>query len=182
MGEEADVVAMSQFQLAPSVIQGQSRLHTRDMLSEVQDLLGRLTSLRMQHLFMIQASPRYCVVSDAIIMQASFIHRIKKIVTRISLLQKNLVFVRLEAGNFKIFSRSYKKSKYKVTSYSGVTISGVSMHLDHMIILENTSMSLLIQIQYDFSLSKESTSHKQFGPGFVCRRLLRGFCRLSWTA
>lgn len=59
MGEEGDVVAMSQFQLAPSVIQGQSRQHIREMLSEVQDLLGRLTSLRMQHLFMIQASPRY---------------------------------------------------------------------------------------------------------------------------
>ncbi|KAM3592288.1 uncharacterized protein V6R79_016282 [Siganus canaliculatus] len=59
MGEEGDVVAMSQFQLAPSVIQGQTREHIRGMLSEVQDLLGRLTSLRMQHLFMIQASPRY---------------------------------------------------------------------------------------------------------------------------
>uniref|UniRef100_A0A3Q3F1I7 CDK5 regulatory subunit associated protein 3 n=1 Tax=Labrus bergylta TaxID=56723 RepID=A0A3Q3F1I7_9LABR len=59
MGEEGDVVAMSQFQLAPSVIQGQSRDHVREMLSEVQNLLGRLTSLRMQHLFMIQASPRY---------------------------------------------------------------------------------------------------------------------------
>lgn len=58
MGEEGDVVAMSQFQLAPSVIQGQSRQHVQEMLSEVRDLLGRLTSLRMQHLFMIQASPR----------------------------------------------------------------------------------------------------------------------------
>ncbi|XP_034414685.1 CDK5 regulatory subunit-associated protein 3 isoform X2 [Cyclopterus lumpus] len=59
MGEEGDVVAMSQFQMAPSVIQGQSREHVREMLSVVQDLLVRLTSLRMQHLFMIQASPRY---------------------------------------------------------------------------------------------------------------------------
>ncbi|KAF3853931.1 hypothetical protein F7725_014619 [Dissostichus mawsoni] len=59
MGEEGDVVAMSQFQMAPSVIQAQSREHVRGMLSEVRDLLGRLTSLRMQHLFMIQASPRY---------------------------------------------------------------------------------------------------------------------------
>lgn len=64
MGEEGDVVAMSQFQLAPSVIQGQSQEHIREMLSEVQDLLGRLTSLRMQHLFMIQASPRYAAVAD----------------------------------------------------------------------------------------------------------------------
>ncbi|TNN65323.1 CDK5 regulatory subunit-associated protein 3 [Liparis tanakae] len=59
MGEEGDVVAMSQFQMAPSVIQGQSREHVREMLSVVQDLLVRLTSLRMQHLFMIQASPGY---------------------------------------------------------------------------------------------------------------------------
>uniref|UniRef100_A0A1A8DZA3 CDK5 regulatory subunit associated protein 3 n=1 Tax=Nothobranchius kadleci TaxID=1051664 RepID=A0A1A8DZA3_NOTKA len=59
MGEEGDVVAMSQFQLAPSVIQNQTRGHVQDMLSQVQDLLGRLTSLRMQHLFTIQASPRY---------------------------------------------------------------------------------------------------------------------------
>uniref|UniRef100_A0A673BPU5 CDK5 regulatory subunit associated protein 3 n=1 Tax=Sphaeramia orbicularis TaxID=375764 RepID=A0A673BPU5_9TELE len=59
MSEEADIVAMSQFQLAPSVIQGQSREHIQKMLSEVHGLLDRLTSLRMQHLFMIQASPRY---------------------------------------------------------------------------------------------------------------------------
>lgn len=59
MGEEGDVVSMSQFQLAPSIIQGQSKKHVLEMLSQVQDLLGRLTSLRMQHLFMIQASPRY---------------------------------------------------------------------------------------------------------------------------
>ncbi|XP_028286906.1 CDK5 regulatory subunit-associated protein 3 isoform X2 [Parambassis ranga] len=59
MGEEADVVAMSQFQLAPSVIQGQTCQHVQGMLSTVQDILRRLTTLRMQHLFMIQASPRY---------------------------------------------------------------------------------------------------------------------------
>ncbi|XP_077405893.1 CDK5 regulatory subunit-associated protein 3 isoform X2 [Vanacampus margaritifer] len=59
MGQESDVVAMSQFQSAPRVIQIQSTQHIRGMLSEVQDLLGRLTSLQMQHLFMILASPRY---------------------------------------------------------------------------------------------------------------------------
>lgn len=58
MGEEGDVVAMSQFQLAPSIIQSQTQEHIQELLSQVQDLLGRLTSLRMQHLFMIQASPR----------------------------------------------------------------------------------------------------------------------------
>lgn len=65
MGEEGDVVAMSQFQLAPSVIQGQSQEHIREMMSEVRDLLGRLTSLRMQHLFMIQASPRYAAITNS---------------------------------------------------------------------------------------------------------------------
>ncbi|KAG7280637.1 hypothetical protein CRUP_023256 [Coryphaenoides rupestris] len=59
MGEEADVVSMNQFQLAPSVIQGQSREHMQALQGVVSQLLGRLTSLRMQHLFMILASPRY---------------------------------------------------------------------------------------------------------------------------
>lgn len=59
MEEEGDIVAMSQFQLAPSIIQDQSREKIEEMLSQVQDILGRLTSLQMQHLFMIQASPRY---------------------------------------------------------------------------------------------------------------------------
>lgn len=59
MSEEGDVVAMSQFQLAPSVIQGQTSEHVQQMLSEVRSILGRLTTLRMQHLFMILASPRY---------------------------------------------------------------------------------------------------------------------------
>lgn len=59
MGWEGDIVAMSQFQLAPSIIQDQSCEKNQEMLSEVQDLLGRLTSLQMQQLFMIQASPRY---------------------------------------------------------------------------------------------------------------------------
>ncbi|KAL6094509.1 cdk5rap3 [Pungitius sinensis] len=59
MGEDGDVVAMSQFQMAPSILQGQTRQHVREMLAQVLDLLGRLTSLRMQHLFTIQASPGY---------------------------------------------------------------------------------------------------------------------------
>lgn len=58
MSVEGDVVSMSQFQLAPSVIQAQTAARVGAMLAEVRSLLGRLTSLRMQHLFMIQASPR----------------------------------------------------------------------------------------------------------------------------
>lgn len=57
--EEADVVSMSQFQLAPSLIQDQTVEHLSRLQSAVQDLLSRLTSLRMQHLFMILASPKY---------------------------------------------------------------------------------------------------------------------------
>ncbi|MCI4384300.1 hypothetical protein PGIGA_G00037220 [Pangasianodon gigas] len=59
MSEEGDMVAMSQFQLAPSIIQGQTRKRVQAMLADVRHLLEGLTSLRMKHLFMIQASPRY---------------------------------------------------------------------------------------------------------------------------
>lgn len=59
MGEEEDIVAMCQFQLAPPIIQSQSCKKIQEMLSEVQGLLGRLTTHQMQQLFMIQASPRY---------------------------------------------------------------------------------------------------------------------------
>ncbi|XP_007259224.2 CDK5 regulatory subunit-associated protein 3 [Astyanax mexicanus] len=59
MSEEGDMVAMSQFQLAPSVIQAQTTQRVQATLADVRRLLEGLTSLRMQHLFMIQASPRY---------------------------------------------------------------------------------------------------------------------------
>ncbi|KAL7869222.1 hypothetical protein AOLI_G00132100 [Acnodon oligacanthus] len=59
MSEEGDMVAMSQFQLAPSVIQAQTTQRVQAMLADVRRLLEGLTSRRMQHLFMIQASPRY---------------------------------------------------------------------------------------------------------------------------
>lgn len=52
------MVAMSQFQLAPPIIQGQTRERVQAMLADVRHLLEGLTSLRMKHLFMIQASPR----------------------------------------------------------------------------------------------------------------------------
>lgn len=58
MSGEGDIVAMSQFQLAPSVIQAQTTQRVQAMLADVRRLLEGLTSLRMQHLFMIQASPR----------------------------------------------------------------------------------------------------------------------------
>ncbi|XP_053496329.1 CDK5 regulatory subunit-associated protein 3 [Ictalurus furcatus] len=59
MSEEGDMVSMSQFQLAPSIIQGQTRERVQAMLSDVRHLLEGMTSLRMKHLFVIQASPRY---------------------------------------------------------------------------------------------------------------------------
>ncbi|XP_044245215.1 CDK5 regulatory subunit-associated protein 3 isoform X3 [Ursus arctos] len=59
MSEEADILSMSQFQLAPAILQGQTKEKTVTMVSALQDLIGRLTSVRMQHLFMILASPRY---------------------------------------------------------------------------------------------------------------------------
>lgn len=59
MGEEADILSISQFQLAPAILQSQTKEKMESMMSVLQDLIGRLTSLRMQHLFMILASPRY---------------------------------------------------------------------------------------------------------------------------
>ncbi|XP_023573981.1 CDK5 regulatory subunit-associated protein 3 [Octodon degus] len=59
MGEEADILSVSQFQLAPAILQGQTQEKMVAMASTLQELIGRLTSLQMQHLFMILASPRY---------------------------------------------------------------------------------------------------------------------------
>ncbi|XP_060242847.1 CDK5 regulatory subunit-associated protein 3 isoform X1 [Meriones unguiculatus] len=59
MSEEADILSVSQFQLAPAILQGQTKEKMLSLVSTLQHLTGRLTSLRMQHLFMILASPRY---------------------------------------------------------------------------------------------------------------------------
>ncbi|XP_054851483.1 CDK5 regulatory subunit-associated protein 3 isoform X2 [Eublepharis macularius] len=59
MSEEADILSVSQFQLAPPILQDQTKKKLEAMAAALQDLIGRLTSLRMQHLFMILASPRY---------------------------------------------------------------------------------------------------------------------------
>lgn len=58
MSEEADILSVSQFQLAPAILQGQTKEKMLSLVSTLQELIGRLTSLRMQHLFMILASPR----------------------------------------------------------------------------------------------------------------------------
>ncbi|NXS51154.1 CK5P3 protein, partial [Brachypteracias leptosomus] len=57
MEEEADVVAVSQFQLAPPVLQGQTSSHVGSLLATTRALLGQLCTRSMQHLFMILASP-----------------------------------------------------------------------------------------------------------------------------
>ncbi|KAL8176074.1 UNVERIFIED_CONTAM: CDK5 regulatory subunit-associated protein 3 [Gekko kuhli] len=57
--EEADILSVSQFQLAPPILQDQTKAKLEAMVAALQDLVGRMTSLRMQHLFMILASPRY---------------------------------------------------------------------------------------------------------------------------
>ncbi|XP_064380712.1 CDK5 regulatory subunit-associated protein 3 isoform X1 [Dromaius novaehollandiae] len=59
MGEEADVLAVSQFQLAPATLQGQTSTRVGSLLAATQALVGQLSTRRMQHLFMILASPRY---------------------------------------------------------------------------------------------------------------------------
>ncbi|XP_064030656.1 CDK5 regulatory subunit-associated protein 3 isoform X1 [Pogoniulus pusillus] len=57
MQEEADIVAISQFQLAPAVLQGQSSAHVSALLAATRALLDQLCTRSMQHLFMILASP-----------------------------------------------------------------------------------------------------------------------------
>uniref|UniRef100_A0A8B9R5N0 CDK5 regulatory subunit associated protein 3 n=1 Tax=Anas platyrhynchos TaxID=8839 RepID=A0A8B9R5N0_ANAPL len=59
MEEEADVLAASQFQLAPPALQGQSSPRVASLLASTRALLGQLGTRRMQHLFIILASPRY---------------------------------------------------------------------------------------------------------------------------
>ncbi|NXJ27278.1 CK5P3 protein, partial [Dicrurus megarhynchus] len=56
--DEADVVAMSQLQLAPPVLQGQSGDRVRAQLATVREMLAQLCSRSVQHLCMILASPR----------------------------------------------------------------------------------------------------------------------------
>ncbi|NXX30804.1 CK5P3 protein, partial [Nicator chloris] len=56
--DEADVVAMSQLQLAPAVLQGQSGQRLRAQLATARELLAQLCSPSVQHLCMILASPR----------------------------------------------------------------------------------------------------------------------------
>ncbi|NXR11628.1 CK5P3 protein, partial [Semnornis frantzii] len=58
MQEEADIVAVSQFQLAPAVLQGQTSAHVSALLAATRALLSQLCTRSMQHLFMILASPR----------------------------------------------------------------------------------------------------------------------------
>ncbi|XP_063156867.1 CDK5 regulatory subunit-associated protein 3 isoform X2 [Candoia aspera] len=59
MSEEADILSVSQFQRAPPILQDQTKEKLEAMMADIQNLIGRLTNLRMQHLFMILASPRY---------------------------------------------------------------------------------------------------------------------------
>ncbi|XP_011901719.1 PREDICTED: CDK5 regulatory subunit-associated protein 3 isoform X2 [Cercocebus atys] len=59
LSEEADVLSVSQFQLAPAILQGQTKEKMVTMVSVLDNLIGKLTNLQLQHLFMILASPRY---------------------------------------------------------------------------------------------------------------------------
>uniref|UniRef100_A0A8C2UBP8 CDK5 regulatory subunit associated protein 3 n=1 Tax=Coturnix japonica TaxID=93934 RepID=A0A8C2UBP8_COTJA len=59
MEEEADVLSASQFQLAPAILQGQTSSRVSTMLANTRELLDQLSTRRMQHLFIILASPRY---------------------------------------------------------------------------------------------------------------------------
>ncbi|XP_030821912.1 CDK5 regulatory subunit-associated protein 3 [Camarhynchus parvulus] len=69
--EALDVVALSQFQLAPAALQGQSPERLRAQLATARELLGQLCSRSVQHLCMILASPRYVERVTALLRQQS---------------------------------------------------------------------------------------------------------------
>uniref|UniRef100_H3AGD9 CDK5 regulatory subunit associated protein 3 n=1 Tax=Latimeria chalumnae TaxID=7897 RepID=H3AGD9_LATCH len=69
LSEEADVLSVSQFQLAPPILQAQSKEAAIAMVTAVKDLIDRLTNLKMQHLFLIHASPRYVDRVDELLRQ-----------------------------------------------------------------------------------------------------------------
>ncbi|XP_036254592.1 CDK5 regulatory subunit-associated protein 3 [Molothrus ater] len=69
--EALDVVALSQFQLAPAVLQGQSPERLRAQLATARGLLAQLCSRSVQHLCMILASPRYVERVTALLRQQS---------------------------------------------------------------------------------------------------------------
>ncbi|XP_071967716.1 CDK5 regulatory subunit-associated protein 3 [Engystomops pustulosus] len=59
MEGDTDIVTVTQFQTAPPILQGQTRNKIEAMLSQVRNLIGHLTDVKMRHLFLILASPRY---------------------------------------------------------------------------------------------------------------------------
>ncbi|NP_001089976.1 CDK5 regulatory subunit associated protein 3 L homeolog [Xenopus laevis] len=56
---DTDIVTVTQFQTAPSILQGQTQGKVLAMISVVRGLISRLTDTRMRQLFLILASPRY---------------------------------------------------------------------------------------------------------------------------
>ncbi|XP_040291233.1 CDK5 regulatory subunit-associated protein 3 isoform X1 [Bufo bufo] len=56
---DTDIVTVTQFQTAPPILQEQTRNKVAAILSHVKELTGRLTDVKMRHLFLILASPRY---------------------------------------------------------------------------------------------------------------------------
>ncbi|XP_051894560.1 CDK5 regulatory subunit-associated protein 3 [Pristis pectinata] len=59
MREEADILSINQFQTAPAAVQSQDVAKITAMLTLVGDLVQRLTVVKMRHLLLIHASPRY---------------------------------------------------------------------------------------------------------------------------
>ncbi|XP_072105235.1 CDK5 regulatory subunit-associated protein 3 isoform X2 [Mobula birostris] len=59
MREEADILSINQFQTAPAALQSQDVSKVTSMLALVVDLVQRLTEVKMRHLLLIHASPRY---------------------------------------------------------------------------------------------------------------------------
>nr|XP_047136048.1 CDK5 regulatory subunit-associated protein 3 [Hydra vulgaris] len=59
MSSDADMITICQFQLAPEIVQNQTKEWLLLQLSRVTSILSEMTSLKMQNLYLIQNSPRY---------------------------------------------------------------------------------------------------------------------------
>ncbi|XP_064097632.1 CDK5 regulatory subunit-associated protein 3-like [Macrobrachium nipponense] len=56
---EGNILSMSQFTSAPASVQDQTIEKTDEMLSNVQSIIAKISTTKLQHLFLISSSPRY---------------------------------------------------------------------------------------------------------------------------
>lgn len=59
MSTSEDVLLANQFHSAPSVVQLQTVADIQEMLSNVKNIISKMSTIKMQHLYMIKNSPKY---------------------------------------------------------------------------------------------------------------------------